>query len=135
MDTLNAKQRSERMSRIRSVNTKPELRVRRVAFALGARYRLHRKDLPGRPDIVFSKRKKVVFVHGCFWHKHTKCPLARPPKSRLEFWLPKLEANRQRDIKVKAALKKQGWKVLVLWECETLNEKRIASKLSRFLGI
>ncbi|MBN8734394.1 MAG: DNA mismatch endonuclease Vsr [Acidobacteria bacterium] len=98
MDTLTAAARSERMSRVRHKDTRPELVVRRLLHGLGYQYRLHRSDLPGKPDLVFASRGKVVFVHGCFWHRHSaRCPLTRLPKSRLEFWRPKLEANRLRD--------------------------------------
>ena len=100
MDTLSKAQRSERMSRVRGKDTKPELLVRRLVHGMGYRYRLHRRDLPGTPDLVFPGRRKVIFVHGCFWHRHPDpaCKLARLPKSRTDFWLPKLEGNRARDI-------------------------------------
>ncbi len=98
MDTLTPEQRSERMSRVRNKDTKPEMRVRRLVHALGYRYRLHDSRLPGRPDLVFKSRHKVIFVHGCFWHRHDRCELCRMPKSRLQFWKPKLKANRERDL-------------------------------------
>ena len=98
MDTLSRKERSHRMSLIRNRDTKPELLVRRLVFRSGYRYRLHRSDLPGRPDLVFPGRKKVLFVHGCFWHRHPNCGLARLPKSRLSFWLPKLTENRRQRV-------------------------------------
>src|SRR5262245_44191753 len=99
MDTLSASERSKRMALVRSKNTKPEVVVRKLVHSLGHRFRLHGRKLPGRPDLVFARQKKVLFVHGCFWHRHsdTRCALARLPKSRLEFWLPKLESNRLRD--------------------------------------
>lgn len=118
VDSLTPERRSEVMSRIRSTDTKPEMRVRRLAYALGYRYRLHRKDLPGRPDLVFPGRRKVIFVHGCFWHQHLGCPAGRIPKSRPEFWEPKLQKNRQRDAANKRELVVAGWQVLVLWECQ-----------------
>ncbi len=118
MDTLTKTERTERMSRIRSKDTKPELHVRRLVYSLGYRYRLHRRDLPGTPDLVFPSRRKVIFVHGCFWHRHTGCPNTRWPKSKLGFWKPKLEANKRRDIKHKKQLTRQGWRYLVVWECE-----------------
>jgi len=118
MDTLTKTERTERMSRIRSKYTKPELHVRRLVYSLGYRYRLHRRDLPGTPDLVFPSRRKVIFVHGCFWHRHTGCPNTRWPKSKLGFWKPKLEANKRRDIKHKKQLTRQGWRYLVVWECE-----------------
>ena len=99
MDTLSRKERSQRMSLIRNRDTKPELLVRRLIHGCGFRYRLHRADLPGKPDLVFPSRKKVIFVHGCFWHRHPACGLARLPKSRLSFWVPKLKGNRRRDLK------------------------------------
>lgn len=133
MDTLTPKQRSERMSRVRAKDTKPEMMVRRLVHSMGYRYRLHVAALPGRPDLVFPGRKAVVFVHGCFWHRHTGCKLARLPKSRLDFWAPKLEANRQRDTAVLRSLRKSGWRVLVVWECQTKQPEALARRLRRFL--
>jgi len=136
LDTLTARQRSERMSRIRSTDTKPELRVRRLVHGLGYRYRLHAKDLPGRPDLVFRARRKVIFVHGCFWHRHEGCPRNRIPKSpeRRAFWRDKLDANALRDRKNEAALRDMGWRVLVVWECETKDLDRLADGIRVFLG-
>lgn len=105
------------MSRIRSRDTKPELFVRRLLFAQGFRYRLCRKDLPGRPDIVLKKYKTVVFVNGCFWHQHPGCARAVVPSSRREYWLPKLERNRARDARAYEELSALGWRVIVVWEC------------------
>lgn len=135
MDTLTPEQRSERMSRIRSVGSKPELLVRRLLHGLGYRFRLHRRDLPGSPDLVFPSRKKVIFVHGCFWHRHgdPSCRLARLPKSRADFWLPKLERNRARDEKHEAALQKLGWQTHVAWECQLRDKEQLANNLRRFL--
>jgi DNA mismatch endonuclease (patch repair protein) len=133
MDTLTPEQRSVRMSRVRGQDTKPEMAVRRALHALGFRFRLHDKRLPGRPDLVFPGRGKVVFVHGCFWHRHEGCTLARLPKSRLEFWIPKLEANRARDAAKLAALSEAGWRATVIWECELKDMKRAAERLARFL--
>jgi DNA mismatch endonuclease, patch repair protein len=107
--------------------------VRRLIFGMGYRYRLHATDLPGRPDIVFRGRGKVIFVHGCFWHRHEGCALARMPKSRLDFWLPKLEANKQRDKRNKRRLALGGWKVLTIWECQLKNASRLQQILGRFL--
>lgn len=111
--------RSQVMSRVRDKDTKPEMRVRKALHAAGLRYRLHRKDLPGRPDVVLPSRRTVVFVHGCFWHRHPGCPRCRTPKTRQEFWIPKLEANVERDRKASAALIEAGWRVRTIWECET----------------
>ncbi|NVN37729.1 very short patch repair endonuclease [Komagataeibacter swingsii] len=114
-------ERSAQMALVKGKNTKPELRVRRALHAAGFRYRLHDKSLPGHPDIVFRSRKTVIFVHGCFWHRHSdpNCKLARLPKSRLEFWEPKLDANAARDRRNKALLEEAGWKVITIWECQT----------------
>lgn len=122
-DSLNRKERSARMALVRGKDTKPELAVRRLVHGMGYRYRLHRASLPGKPDLVFASRRKVIFVHGCFWHRHpsTACKLARLPKSRLDFWLPKLEGDRLRDERNKRKLKRYGWKVLSIWECQIDN--------------
>lgn len=133
MDTLSRAERSRRMALIHGMNTKPELRVRSIAHRNGFRYRLHDSSLPGKPDMVFPRLRKIVFVHGCFWHRHPGCSLARLPKSRLGFWLPKLTRNRQRDIKNIARLRKAGWGVRVIWECETRNAEKIERKLKTFL--
>lgn len=109
------------MALIKGRDTKPEMRVRRAVHAAGLRYRLHAKDLPGRPDLVLRSRGVVIFVHGCFWHQHPdpSCKLARMPKSKLDFWRPKLEGNRRRDVKVREDLEAQGWSVVEVWECQT----------------
>lgn len=113
--------RSAQMALIRGRDTKPEMRVRRAVHAAGLRYRLHAKDLPGKPDLVLRSRGVVVFVHGCFWHQHPDpcCKLARMPKSKLDFWRPKLEGNRRRDVKVREDLEARGWSVVEVWECQT----------------
>ena len=136
MDTLTHKQRSERMSKVRGVDTKPEILVRRLIHGMGYRYRLHVKSLPGRPDLVFPSRQKVVFVHGCFWHRHPDplCALARLPKSRLNFWRTKLEGNRVRDSRIEAKLRRLGWKVMVIWECQVNSRPRLVKRIQRFLG-
>jgi DNA mismatch endonuclease (patch repair protein) len=133
VDSLSPAERSEIMSRVRSKNSRPEMFVRKLVFALGYRYRLHAKDLPGHPDIVFRRCRKVIFVHGCFWHRHASCPLARLPKSRLDFWVPKLEGNKRRDRRTNRALGKEGWKVLTVWECQVKNDARLEARLRRFL--
>ena len=134
-DTLTSRERSERMSRIGAKNSKTELIVRKLSHRLGFRFRLHRRDLPGTPDLVFPRLKSVIFVHGCFWHRHTDpaCHLARLPKSRLDFWGPKLEGNRSRDLRNQAHLAKSGWRVLVLWECELNRKDHLESTIRTFL--
>lgn len=133
MDTLTPEQRSERMSRVRSKDTKPELLVRRMIHGMGFRYRLHRRDLPGYPDLVFPSRGKIIFVHGCFWHRHGTCKFTRWPKSRMEFWKPKLEQNKSRDRANLTALRGMGWKVMVIWECQLEDVERLAAKVKTFL--
>lgn len=125
--------RSALMSRIHGKNTKPELVVRRLAHALGYRFRLHRRDLPGSPDLVFPGRKKVVFVHGCFWHRHPGCRRATTPKTRMEFWLAKFARNVERDVRKEMELIAAGWEVLVIWECETRDPDVLAATLRAFL--
>ncbi|MCW5723535.1 MAG: DNA mismatch endonuclease Vsr [Maricaulaceae bacterium] len=124
------------MAAIRSKGMKPEMRVRSLAHRLGYRFRLHRKDLPGKPDLVFRPRRKVIFVHGCFWHQHARedCLDGRPPKSNTDYWLPKLQRNVERDRKNRATLQAAGWDVLVIWECETTDEDVLSVRLKRFLG-
>lgn len=121
MDTLTRKERSQRMALIKSVNTKPEMRVRRLLFSLGYRYRIHKTDLPGKPDIVLRKHKTVIFVNGCFWHRHKNCRYSRTPESNLKYWLPKLAKNKANDRKNHAELRARGWEVIVIWECQTRN--------------
>lgn len=118
MDRLDAQRRSENMRKIRSKNTKPEIRLRSLLHRDGYRFRLHAKDLPGKPDVVFASRKKVIFVHGCFWHQHQACREGRLPGSRQEYWKPKLERNRQRNETAITTLRKAGWEVLIVWECQ-----------------
>jgi DNA mismatch endonuclease (patch repair protein) len=133
MDTLSPQDRSVRMSLVRGADTKPERKVRSIVHRLGFRYRLHVSKLPGKPDLVFPKLHKVLFVHGCFWHRHSGCSLARLPKSRLDFWEPKLEGNRKRDLLNAGRLRKAGWKVGVVWECELVKSDRLTTKIERFL--
>jgi DNA mismatch endonuclease, patch repair protein len=134
MDTLTVDQRSERMSRIRGKDTKPERTVRRALFGMGYRFRLHSKDLPGKPDIVFAGRRKVVFIHGCFWHAHENCKTANRPKSRRSYWDAKFERNRMRDQENVKSLKRDGWQVFTVWECQTKDNVTLLPLLSRFLG-
>jgi DNA mismatch endonuclease (patch repair protein) len=123
------------MSLIRSKGTGPELRVRQMLHRMGYRFRLHRRDLPGHPDIVLPKHHAVIFVHGCFWHRHPDptCRLARLPKSRLDFWEPKLAANAARDSRAQLALREAGWRVLVVWECELANNEQLENELRRWI--
>src|SRR5271163_4386487 len=118
VDKLSAERRSANMRKIRSKNTAPELILRSLVHRLGYRFRLHRKDLPGKPDLVFPARRKVIFVHGCFWHQHPGCREGRVPGSRRDYWEPKLLRNQQRDATAKTALEERGWDVLTVWECE-----------------
>lgn len=124
------------MSRIRHRDTKPEMLVRRLLHAMGFRYRLHDKRLPGSPDIVFASRKKAILVHGCFWHRHPDagCALARMPKSRLDFWRPKLEGNRTRDVRHQSELDALGWRYLIVWECELRDKEQFRNILLAFLA-
>ena len=115
MDNLTKQERSERMSRIKGANTGPEMIVRRLVHGMGFRYRLHVRDLPGGPDMVFPRLGKIILVHGCFWHQHPGC--GRQPKSRLDFWAKKLFQNRERDLRNQRKLRSLGWRVLIVWEC------------------
>ncbi|HDZ73075.1 MAG TPA: DNA mismatch endonuclease Vsr [Aurantimonas coralicida] len=121
--------RSRMMSRIRAKNTKPELAIRRAIHALGYRFRLHRKDLPGKPDIVMARHQLVIFVHGCFWHQHHGCKLASKPKSATDYWGPKLARNVARDAEASAALRLAGWQVETVWECDTRVPTRLQARL------
>lgn len=133
MDSLTPAERSRQMATVKSKNTKPELIVRKLVFSLGYRYRLHAKRLPGKPDIFFTGRKKAIFVHGCFWHRHPKCHLARLPKSKLDFWLPKLDGNKKRDkIKIKS-LMELGWQPLIIWECELKDISSLSKRIKLFM--
>lgn len=117
-------------------DTGPEMIVRRFLFSRGYRYRVHACELPGHPDIVFATRRKVIFVHGCFWHQHKSadCPLYSHPRSNLDYWKPKLRRNRERDVRNEAALHKLGWQIMVVWECEIKDISRLAKHLEKFLG-
>lgn len=135
-DKLTPERRSENMRRIRSKDMKPEMIVRRVVHRLGYRYRLHRKDLPGKPDLVFGPRRRVIFVHGCFWHLHDRaeCLDGRVPKTNTEYWGPKLARNVERDAAAQKALADAGWRVLVIWECETRDNATLEARIRNFLG-
>jgi len=132
VDTVTPEKRSSIMSRIRSKDTVPEMVVRKLIFSMGYRYRLHRKDLPGCPDIVFPGRKKVIFVHGCFWHMHN-CKFGRMPKVRQEYWIEKMKGNKRRDQENIGKLESHGWKVLVIWECEIANTASVEKDIKDFL--
>jgi DNA mismatch endonuclease (patch repair protein) len=131
-DPLTKAERSERMSRIRNADTKPEMIVRRLVHAMGYRYSLHARDVHGNPDLVFRPRKKVIFVHGCFWHQHG-CRQYRQPRTKRSFWEPKLAKNKERDAEVKRQLRGLGWGVMVIWECQVRKEGVLRSRIKRFL--
>lgn len=125
--------RSALMSKVKGKDTRPEMTVRRTLHRLGCRYRLHRKDLPGSPDIVMPSRKLVLFVHGCFWHRHENCKMASTPKTREEFWDAKFDANMARDRRNTESLEQMGWRVEVIWECETKKPERLLKVLTNLL--
>ena len=133
-DPLSAAERSELMSRIGPKDSKPEMLVRRMAHSLGYRFRLHKKDLPGKPDLVFPSRKSIIFVHGCFWHRHSSCrDGSYMPKTRTDFWRKKLEGNASRDERNLVKLSELGWNCLVIWECETRDVLKLTDRLRDFL--
>lgn len=127
-DTLTPAERSERMSRIRSSDTKPEIVLRKALHKLGFRFRLHGRRLPGKPDIVLPKHRTVIFVHGCFWHRHPGCKVATTPKTNTDFWIDKFDRNQSRDTRNSEALAAAGWRVLVVWECELGNAAKVDSR-------
>lgn len=133
MDTVSKKRRSEIMSLVRGGDTRPEMAVRRIVHAMGHRYRLHRRDIPGAPDLAFIARRKVIFVHGCFWHRHMGCPNTRMPKSNVAFWREKLQSNRRRDRLNQRRLAAMGWRYLVIWECELRDSEVIRRRIAAFL--
>lgn len=128
-----AEDRSRIMRAVKGRDTKPEMTVRRMVHAMGYRYRLHRKDLPGKPDLVFSSRKKIIFVHGCFWHGHDCARGARTPKSNRNYWEGKINGNRERDIQSQKVLAKERWDVLTIWECELKDQDILSERLRNFL--
>ncbi|WP_116381625.1 very short patch repair endonuclease [Cupriavidus taiwanensis] len=134
MDIVSPEKRSRMMAGIKGKNTKPEMLVRKLVHRMGFRFRLHRKDLPGSPDLVFPRLRRVIFVHGCFWHRHPGCRFAYTPKSNAQFWHDKLEANTARDAMATRALDALGWKVLIVWECEVSNLPALARRLNSFLA-
>ena len=125
--------RSKNMSAIKSKNTKPEVEVRKLLHSMGFRFRLHKKDLPGSPDIVLPKYKTVIFVHGCFWHRHQNCKYASNPKTRVDFWNKKFNDNIERDIKNQDELKSLGWKSKIIWECEIRNKEKLIKEFGECL--
>lgn len=133
-DKLTPERRSGNMAKIRSTNTSPEMAVRKLVHRLGFRYRLHVPDLPGKPDLVFPRLKKVIEVRGCFWHQHGKCVDSHIPKSRSEYWGPKLERNKTRDAANLRNLRKLGYATLVIWECEVKKDEPLVAKIERFLS-
>ena len=133
MDTVTRQRRSQIMARVRATDTRPEMTVRRLVHGLGYRYRLHSRQLPGRPDLVFAGRRKVIFVHGCFWHRHLGCRLARTPKSRVDFWRAKLDGNRRRDLVKQRELRELGWQSLVVWECQLKDLDLVTERVTAFL--
>jgi DNA mismatch endonuclease (patch repair protein) len=134
MDKLSPEERSRNMARIKGQNTKPEKLVRCILHQLKFRFRLHRKDLPGTPDIVLPKHNKVIFVHGCFWHGHEGCSRSKRPTSNTEFWNNKINGNIERDKRNLENLISLGWKVLVIWQCETRNLPELVKRLEKFLA-
>jgi DNA mismatch endonuclease (patch repair protein) len=133
-DRITEAQRSQLMARIRRADTKPELIVRRMLHRLGYRFRVHLKGVPGRPDLAFTRRRKIIQVHGCFWHAHEGCPWARIPTTRAEFWSAKFERNRERDRRLEEAAAQAGWLSLVVWECELKDIEGLQHRLVDFLG-
>lgn len=133
MDIFSPEKRSQVMSRIRSKDTKPEKIIRSILHKLGFRFRINRKDLPGKPDIVLPKYKTVIFVHGCFWHRHEGCKYAYTPKSNADFWNKKFSLNLQRDKDIQNKLGKRGWKILTIWECEIKEIKKTPELLDSLL--
>jgi DNA mismatch endonuclease (patch repair protein) len=134
MDVYGKKKRSEIMARVKGRDTGPELLVRAIVHRLGYRFRLYRRDLPGNPDITLPKHRKVIFVHGCFWHGHKRCTRATRPTTNIAFWRKKLDLNIARDKRNIRQLRKGGWRVLVVWQCQTRNPETLKSALSRFLN-
>ncbi len=131
VDLLTEKHRSWNMGRVRGKDTKPELLVRSILHRNGYRFRLHAKGLPGKPDIVLAKHRTIVLVHGCFWHRHKRCSDATVPKSRTEFWMQKFTDNVKRDARNQVVLRKLGWTIIIVWECETAKPDRLANRLCR----
>jgi DNA mismatch endonuclease (patch repair protein) len=133
-DKLTPERRSANMSRIRSCDTSPEMIVRRLVHGMGYRYRLHVAEVPGKPDLVFPRLKSIIEVRGCFWHQHAGCIDSHIPKTRVEYWAPKLKRNQLRDAENGRKLRRLGWRLFVVWECQTVDAGRLGKRLGRFLG-
>ena len=133
VDRVSRTKRSEIMRAVRPKDTRPELAVRCIVSRLGYRFRLHPKALPGKPDLAFPSRRKAIFVHGCFWHGHARCPKARLPKSRVDYWADKLERNKERDRRKARELKSKGWSILVVWQCQLARPERVERRIDDFL--
>lgn len=133
VDVFTKSKRREIMSRVRARDTAPELKVRSLIHGLGYRFRLHRRDLPGNPDIVLPRLNKIVFVHGCFWHGHARCSRASLPATNVAFWREKIEGNKKRDLRVRRQLRRLGWSVLIIWQCELREPEQVEQKLQLFL--
>lgn len=134
-DVFTAEKRSWIMSRVRGKDTQPELVVRSIVHGMGFRYRLHQSDLPGKPDLVLTRHKKVIFVHGCFWHGHKSCRKSGRPSTNTKFWNDKLNRNQARDLKTRRMLQVRGWRCLVVWECQTKDRNRLKKRLASFLNV
>lgn len=133
-DTVSLEVRSKIMAKVKSTDTKPEMIVRRMIHSLGYRYRLHRPDLPGRPDLVFPSRRKVIFVNGCFWHNHTNCAKVRIPETNREYWVDKIERNSERDKRNLSLLQESGWQAETVWECQLKDLESLKTRIIDFLG-
>ena len=133
-DHVTRAKRSQMMSLVRSKDTKPEMALRRLVHSLGYRFRLHDARLPGKPDLVFPSRHKVIFVHGCFWHRHARCRYTTSPRTRVRFWQAKFCANIERDARTRRELRKLGWKVLTIWQCQLKNPQKLEERIDEFLA-
>ena len=135
-DIFSKQKRSKIMSHISGENTKPEIIIRKIAHSLGYRFRLHKKDLPGKPDIVFPKYKKVIFVNGCFWHGHINCSRSKLPTTNYKFWKEKIEGNKKKDTRNYRSLKKLGWDYLIIWQCgiKVVNRGKLETKIQKYLS-
>ncbi len=134
MDKMPSEARSNTMRAVKSCDTRPEMIVRRMVHAMGKRYRLHRDDLPGKPDLTFPRLRKIIFVHGCFWHGHDCKRGARPPKDNADYWSKKISRNKERDARTMEALKSLGWEVLIIWECQFKDRNALGERLKQFLS-